>query len=114
MWRSMIRKLASVGVELGLTVAAPTCISAQADTLDGERIAMIDAYALAAPALAETAPTALVHRLSQPTSVPTLRKILDPGGQTFRRSACCQSDQFRMHALRIAPNFHRQLRALKP
>ena len=39
---------------------------AEAATLDSERIAMIDAYALAAPSSAEASPTALANYLAQP------------------------------------------------
>lgn len=69
MWQSMIRRLAHAS----LAIAALSCIGARADTLplDGERIAMIDAYALATPASAESTPTALVQYLSQPARTDT-------------------------------------------
>lgn len=68
MWLNMIDKLARTScLTLAALACTPICTPAQADTLDGERIAMIDAYALAASPSDEATPTSLGHYLSQPT-----------------------------------------------
>lgn len=56
----------TVAWTLAAVSAALLSIPALADSLDGARIAMIDAHALAAPAYAESTPNTLVRYLEEP------------------------------------------------
>ena len=67
MWLDVTVRLArAASITAAVTLATLTCPETRADVLDGERIAMIDAYALSATPSVEATPTALVRYLSRP------------------------------------------------